>query len=217
MLQIAKMTNKINISIPNPCQENWETMNISEKGKFCALCQKNIIDFTTSSDREILQYYNQNSKICGRFHSSQIDRNLILPKEKSSIWLAVTSAIIGFLGLGSQEVYAQESVKTEQTDPKIKEGKIKETPKNTTEIITGNVTDGKAPIPGVNVGIKGTNLQTQTDIDGNYAIGAKKGDVLVFSFIGYKNLEIKIKKDAKINVSLKEEIIFMGEVIIQEN
>ncbi len=205
------MIHKINIRITQPCQENWEAMTLSEKGKFCALCQKNVIDFTTSSDREILNYYNQNSKICGRFHSSQINRNLILPKEKSSIWLAVISAIVSFLGLGSQEIYAQESVKIEQTDKKNQTDSIK---KDTLRKITGIVSENKIPIPGVTISIKGTNLRTETDFDGNYSIEAKKGDILVFSFIGYKVVEKRISGKQKVNINMKQEQILMGEVII---
>ena len=205
------MIHKINIRITQPCQENWEAMTLSEKGKFCALCQKNVIDFTTSSDREILNYYNQNSKICGRFHSSQINRNLILPKEKSSIWFAVISAIVSFLGLGSQEIYAQESVKIEQTDKKNQTDSIK---KDTLRKITGIVSENKIPIPGVTISIKGTNLRTETDFDGNYSIEAKKGDILVFSFIGYKVVEKRISGKQKVNINMKQEQILMGEVII---
>ena len=205
------MIHKINIRITQPCQENWEAMTLSEKGKFCALCQKNVIDFTTSSDREILNYYNQNSKICGRFHSSQINRNLILPKEKSSIWFAVISAIVSFLGLGSQEIYAQESVKIEQTDKKNQTDSIK---KDALRKITGIVSENKIPIPGVTISIKGTNLRTETDFDGNYSIEAKKGDILVFSFIGYKVVEKRISGKQKVNINMKQEQILMGEVII---
>jgi hypothetical protein len=211
------MTNKINISISKPCRENWEVMTASDKGKFCALCQKNVIDFTSFSDREILNHYNQNSEVCGRFTASQLNRNLIIPKEKSSIWIAISSAIIWFLGMGSQDVYSQESIKTEQTDNKIQTGTISKTKKKITKKTSGIVTDGKIPVPGVNVFIKGTSLREQTDIDGNYSIEAKKGDIIVFSFIGYQNVEKKFSKSSIINVCLKEEIIFMGEVIIEEN
>ncbi len=181
------MTNKIKISISKPCGENWEKMSLSENGKFCASCQKNVIDFTTFSDMEIVKYYNQNSKVCGRFTTEQLNRNLVIPKEKGSIWMIALSSIIAFLGLGNQISRAQEAIKMEQTDNKIQEEKTKETKKNgtnknKTEIISGIVTDGKVPIPGVSVTVKGSKRQTTTDFDGNYKIEARKRDVLVFWF-----------------------------------
>lgn len=64
-----KMINKINITVPEPCGEKWNAMTRSEQGRFCALCQKIVIYFTSFTDREFLNYYNLNSKICGRFSS----------------------------------------------------------------------------------------------------------------------------------------------------
>ena len=45
-------------------------------------------------------------------------------------------------------------------------------------------------IPGVSVVVKGTNRATITDIDGNYTIGASKGETIVFSLVGYSSQEV---------------------------
>ncbi|MCK7589418.1 TonB-dependent receptor [Subsaxibacter sp. CAU 1640] len=55
-------------------------------------------------------------------------------------------------------------------------------------------TDG-FPLPGVNVIIKGTTKGTQTDFDGFYSIKCQVGDVLVFSFVGMQNKEVKVTKN----------------------
>ena len=216
------MINKIQISILKPCGENWQNMTLAEKGKFCASCQKNVIDFTSSSDREIVKYYNQNSKICGRFTTEQLNRNLVFVKEKGSIWMIAASSILAFLGLSNQTTKAQEVVKMEQTEGKIPDEKNNETQqnktsKNKTAIISGIVTDGKIPLSGVSVSIKGSKIQTSTDLLGNYTIEAKKGDFMVFSYIGFKSVEKKISDSKKINITLKEEAMTMGEVIIFKN
>ncbi len=59
--------------------------------------------------------------------------------------------------------------------------------------ITGTLTDKDAnneTLPFANVVIKGTNINTTTDIDGKYTISAAEGDYVVqFSFVGYEPIE----------------------------
>ena len=44
------------------------------------------------------------------------------------------------------------------------------------------------PIPGVNVNVQGAANGVSTDFDGKYQLSSvKKGDKIVFSYIGYKN------------------------------
>ncbi|MBF4471317.1 MULTISPECIES: carboxypeptidase-like regulatory domain-containing protein [Flavobacterium] len=211
------MANKINISIPKPCKENWNEMTSSQKGKFCASCQKDVIDFTTASDREILNYYNQNSKICGRFTSSQLNHTIFIPKEKSSIWMLATASIIAFLGLGSQTAKAQESIKTEQTDKKQLDDSTTVIEAKEKSMYHGIVYDeNKNPIPGANVMVKGTKIITQTDFDGKFSISAKKGDVLIFSYIGYNTVEFKIKNNPEITITIKPTLMMLGEIVIMK-
>ena len=61
--------------------------------------------------------------------------------------------------------------------------------------VTGSVSDSETnePLPGVNVVVKNTTKGTNTDFDGNFSIeGVSSGDVLVFSYIGYKSQEISV-------------------------
>ena len=56
--------------------------------------------------------------------------------------------------------------------------------------ISGTITDENSlPLPGVNVIIKGTTTGTQTDFDGNYTVTASTGQVLVYTYVGYKKTE----------------------------
>ena len=79
--------------------------------------------------------------------------------------------------------------------------------------IVTSATDG-LPVPGVNVIIKGTTQGTQTDFDGKYTIAATKGDILMFSFIGFKTTEIKINQVITINVALVEDSAMLEEVVV---
>ncbi|WP_394750173.1 TonB-dependent receptor [Spongiimicrobium salis] len=83
------------------------------------------------------------------------------------------------------------------------------------DLLTGTVKDNLgSPLPGASVLIKGTTTGTQTDFDGNYQINAKKGDVLVFSYLGLVTQEILVGDDKVINVSLQEDINALEEVIV---
>jgi TonB-linked SusC/RagA family outer membrane protein len=69
--------------------------------------------------------------------------------------------------------------------------------------IEGQVLDDKgAPLPGVNITIKGANSGVATDGDGNFIIEAPENTTLVFSFIGYVTREIAVKNATK-NLSIK--------------
>ena len=57
------MANKINISIPQPCHENWQEMTTIDKGRFCNSCQKKVFDFTFSTDKEIINVFEKNSNL----------------------------------------------------------------------------------------------------------------------------------------------------------
>ncbi|MGO2357281.1 YfbK domain-containing protein [Mesonia sp.] len=81
--------------------------------------------------------------------------------------------------------------------------------------ITGKITDNSgAPLPSVQIIIQGNTSGTLTDFDGNYSIEAKKGDILVFSYIGFKTETHKVTTKNIINVSL-EPSGALEEVVVQ--
>ncbi|MFN7099574.1 MAG: SusC/RagA family TonB-linked outer membrane protein [Flavobacterium sp.] len=72
------------------------------------------------------------------------------------------------------------------------------------------------PIPGVNVQIKNATKGTSTDLDGRFEIkNVPNGATLVFSYIGYKNLELKISSSNNaLNVVLEEDSKVLDEVVV---
>ena len=70
------------------------------------------------------------------------------------------------------------------------------------------------PVIGANVVLKGTTNGTITDFDGNFEIEAKAGDVLVFSYLGYKTQEVKVANPAApIKVTLASDNVMLDEVV----
>jgi TonB-linked SusC/RagA family outer membrane protein len=83
--------------------------------------------------------------------------------------------------------------------------------------VTGKVTGGSdgMALPGVTVVIKGTNVGTTTDIDGKFTIKVSdEKSILVFSYIGFENLEQAVGSRSTINVALKESVAQLGEVVV---
>jgi hypothetical protein len=54
--------------------------------------------------------------------------------------------------------------------------------------VKGKITDDAGdPVFGANVVVKGTNLGTVSNDQGDYAISVEKGATLIFSYIGFGN------------------------------
>ncbi|MGY0391622.1 SusC/RagA family TonB-linked outer membrane protein [Bizionia sp. KMM 8389] len=82
--------------------------------------------------------------------------------------------------------------------------------------VSGTVTEegSSFPLPGVNVIIKGSTNGTATDFDGNYQLQVNKGDILVFSYVGYESQEIPYSDTSTINVVLLEDAAQLEEIVL---
>ncbi len=81
--------------------------------------------------------------------------------------------------------------------------------------ISGNVKDTNGePLPGVAIIIKESNSGTVTDMNGYFSLEAKQGDVLSFSFIGYKSKEVQVDAQTKYDLVLEEDVTALEEVVV---
>ncbi|MCC9167503.1 carboxypeptidase-like regulatory domain-containing protein [Pontibacter harenae] len=83
-------------------------------------------------------------------------------------------------------------------------------------VVRGQVTskNDRDPLPGVSVVLKGTNIGTLTDMNGNYTINAPTNGMLVFSFIGFSAEEEAINGRDRINIKLPEDTQALQEVVV---
>ena len=82
-------------------------------------------------------------------------------------------------------------------------------------VVNGTVTDASgAPMPGVSVTVKGTTRGTITDMNGGYNAKVNPKSVLVFTSIGMESQQVKVAGRSVINVSLKEDVSALGEVVV---
>jgi TonB-linked SusC/RagA family outer membrane protein len=82
--------------------------------------------------------------------------------------------------------------------------------------VTGKVTDeNDSPLPGVNVTVKGGKVGTMTDFDGLFSVEVPATDaVLVFTYVGYKKQEVNVEGKSTLNVTLREDISTLDEVVV---
>ncbi len=103
---IKPMIKGIKITISEPCSQDWNNLTIVEQGRFCASCQKVVIDFQKMSDKELFDYFkNYQDNTCGNFSTFQTDRLLLnnLPQPKSHLFSRFLATLLGvFLSFGAK-------------------------------------------------------------------------------------------------------------------
>ena len=84
-----------------------------------------------------------------------------------------------------------------------------------TQTVSGIVLDEFGdPMIGVSVLVKGTTTGIITDVEGNFTVPAKTGDVLLVKYLGYKDQEIKVTSDARLKITLYEDTQNLDEVVV---
>ncbi|MEO9476210.1 MAG: TonB-dependent receptor [Cyclobacteriaceae bacterium] len=109
----------------------------------------------------------------------------------------------------NNDVYV--SVKDGEDDVVEEIASVQETWKIKGQVIAEDSPDG---VPGVTIVVKGAGRGTVTDLDGNYELEVSEGDILLFSYIGYKSFEVSILDQTQINVDLELDLSELQEVVV---
>lgn len=85
--------------------------------------------------------------------------------------------------------------------------------------VSGQITDGSTgdPLPGVNILIKGTTDGTSSDAQGHFSLSVDDQDVLIFSFIGFKTVEVPVSGRSVVDVSLDTDVQALETITITTN
>ena len=209
------------INIPNPCNENWNKMSSSEKGKFCSKCKKEILDLSKKSNFELVDKLKINQNVCGRFSPNQL--NIVLNPNQKSVFHKTSFylTLLTLLGISTPIFAKQNFIKTENIFPlKTRINLVENETDKDSIIIKGIIFDSlnNEPIPGVN--IKYDKKIVLSDFDGKFEFKIhkkkySKNNPLIFYSLGYENKEVFISKnDEYLTVKMDYEEILMGEVVI---
>ena len=218
------MKTNFQISIPKPCNEDWGKFTPTSTGGFCGSCQKNVIDFSGMSESQLVAYFRDlpadNQHVCGRFRNDQLQKNYDIES-----WFPqwnITNKTLNYEVPITQVRTSQHTISL----PLIR--KMKVVRNMTMAVLTfafaesygqqkqiaGQVVDNEGmPLPGVSILIKNTTKGVASDKDGKYHLTVDEKDILVFSFVGFERNEL-ITKEVKPVVILKEDIQFLGEVVV---
>lgn len=73
-MKISMMKTRINeVTIAEPCLQNWNEMDRGEGFNFCKACSKNVIDFSGHTNAEIISVLaGASSSVCGRLSHTQL-------------------------------------------------------------------------------------------------------------------------------------------------
>jgi hypothetical protein len=208
------------LSIPQPCHQQFDQMKPSSGGRYCQSCQKTVVDFTSFSDAELIDYFKQHhSNVCGRLTQYQLNNNLQSVKLKHSRF-SVAQYIIGF-GLSL-------FVPSKKIQAAVIETRSVQAPSYTPftlpliDTIKGKISDSNGkPIEAAYIKLLGTTLVTVTNTKGEFIFNIP--DTLQntiysveISAIGFINQVLKVShSEEMLQVKLvyaTEEL--MGDVVV---
>ncbi|MCS6934718.1 MAG: carboxypeptidase-like regulatory domain-containing protein [Chitinophagales bacterium] len=167
------------ISIPEPCTQQWGHMKPTTQGRFCERCAKTIIDFSLMSDEELIRIIEKSGgNLCGRFFVHQLNRTLAPNSpHRNTLWQKI---VAGLLALGT----TQHAFASEKTPPTlsiiapadtaalrhVQSQPQKPSPPQKPTSITGNVFNAETKEPLIAVVIYCDELKkgVSTDAEGNF-------------------------------------------------
>jgi len=118
------MKNPEKIHMTFTCDQDWDAMRITSCGRYCEVCQKEVLDFTNKTKSEIQHHQSTSGELCGRFKPEQVDDTLIKPIKFSlskKFILYFTGLLLSVISPKKSVAQSKDSVKTEQTVATTKE------------------------------------------------------------------------------------------------
>lgn len=109
------------ITIQEPCSEDWSNMSATQQGAFCQQCAKEVIDFTGKSSLEIKQTLAlkvaSKTSICGRIENRQlkeVNQEFIewrsVQEEVNAVWMISLIAVFGLTLFSCSNTLSKEMV-----------------------------------------------------------------------------------------------------------
>ncbi|TBO43908.1 peptidase associated/transthyretin-like domain-containing protein [Pedobacter kyonggii] len=220
------MKTRINeVTIAEPCLQNWDEMEKGVGFNFCKACSKNVIDFSGYTNAEIIGVLaNSGSSVCGRLSQTQLNQlnyHLSIVPTSNKNWIKY----IGVLAIG-MSVFIMEASATNFKAPieitrSINNGIDDKKPTVPKKIYGYVIGADNKPAIGIKLTIADTRLFSTTDKNGRYEItlddkfDVSKNKLVVESLQYHAILTLDFSKGKQNNLKLqKAESMIMGKIMI---
>jgi TonB-dependent SusC/RagA subfamily outer membrane receptor len=210
----------LQLVLTKPCKQQWSDIERADGNHHCSSCNKNILDLTTKSDKELIQFFrNKNDNVCGRVLASQLNRELVLPSPSLSWrWLVPFALGASIVSQGhAQNLKPAVVNKYEHTKPSSSTIESSYTLPPLVILITGKVVNNLNghPLSGVEIRKKGDEkVLAITDTTGIFELSIPDKDALtkfVFNVPGFSKVETYVNDKIVVKLSA-ERMIMLGAV-----
>lgn len=214
-------------SIGSSCHESWQQMSATEQGRFCLNCQKEVIDFSSLSDEEVIGVMEKaGGSVCGRFRTSQLNRPMTMLSHnvrRPSSLRAVIAGIVMLTVLHTAHEAEASSLKPLKAQlMQDREGSPQAIEGDSTNIYRGRVLSEVDSLPLTDAYVWFNNTNYPVDITGRFELQIPDSlvgenfhfDIIHLSGAMVVQVEPKDFNDAKEQVFyVREEVMMMGIVV----
>jgi len=206
------------IKKPLPCNQKWDNMIPTEKGRLCQECGKHVSDFRKYSWEKIIKVHsNSPTPVCGIYSKKQLDSWGSSPNSNSySQFFTIPAMLLALMQLIHTSVKAQVKANQQQLikPSSSKKNSIEKIPQR--KIISGTVKalllndSSTFPVENASVTIleDSLRLKTQTDSMGRFSIDITKkfnnfpkNITVIFSFLEMPTKSLIIDKNTLEEIS----------------
>jgi hypothetical protein len=190
-------------------------MTPTQQGRFCNSCAREVIDFSTMTDQQVLNYFTTLTaeKVCGRVLSTQLDTPIERPQTPGKKLFWYWNYIVMFFLLFSKSNLAKAQTKGKVVSVPVANPTCTKTMGqmvsgvniiNKDRIISGKVTDANGdPVPFATIKIKGAKVGLSADQKGGFSIKVKPGDVLTASAYSHTSIDVSVGSQDFLNIIME--------------
>ncbi|TCD29272.1 hypothetical protein EZ456_03665 [Pedobacter psychrodurus] len=190
------------ITIAEPCLQNWDEMEKGAGFNFCKACSKNVIDFSGYTNAEIISVLaGASSSVCGRLSKTQLNQlnyHLSIVPTSNRNWMKYLGVLAIGVSVFTHNVSAMPIKKSAVIVHSKDVGKLNKVDEPTIlRTFYGYMflRNNNMPMVGLKLRLKGTDITAVTDKNGRYEF--KIDDKLYWK---YSEL---IAEDSKYVITLK--------------
>ncbi len=192
------MKKSITIRIPEPCHEDWAKMTTTEKGKFCSVCTKEVFDFTSKTDEELVKILSKNKNACGRVKKSQLNREVKLERKSGQSFAPLAASMLLPLTLFSNNPKSEKKIASEKPMISMGIGRFSDTDLRLSIFTKGVVRDENGnPLKNVEIISNETKAQAWTNKNGEYEIYTLDKEWLTFSKENFEEQIIELNNKSE--------------------